>query len=122
VNWISKKPFLKMRLTIENINTLKKQVYTTKENYENLEKNSKRSDLPIKNANDTEAKENTLILGICLWIAGEQEEAIEILTEQSPVRLHVTFLVNAIKNLKIMKRQSITSNGQNDQTQKSLRY
>ena len=95
-----KETFSQDELTIENINTLKKQIYTTKENYEKLEKTLKTLRSSIKNTNDAEAKENTLILGICLWIAGEQEEAIEILTEQKSRKIACYFLGKCHQELK----------------------
>ena len=95
-----KETFSQDKLTIENINTFKKQIYTTKENYEKLEKKLKTLRSSIKNTNDAEAKENTLILGICLWIAGEQEEAIEILTEQKCHKIACYFLGKCHQELK----------------------
>ena len=95
-----KETFSQDKLTIENINTFKKQIYTTKENYEKLEKKLKTLRSSIKNTNDAEAKENTLILGICLWIAGEQEEAIEILTEQKSRKIACYFLGKCHQELK----------------------
>ncbi len=95
-----KEAFSQDQLSIENINTLKKQVYTAKENHEQLEENLKTLRSSIKNTNDAEAKENTLILGICLWIAGEQEEAIEILTEQKCHKIACYFLGKCHQELK----------------------
>ncbi len=95
-----KETFSQNELSIENVNTLKKQVYTTKENHEELEKKLKTLRSSIKNANDAEAKENTLILGICLWIAGKQEEAIEILTEQKSRKIACYFLGKCHQELK----------------------
>ena len=95
-----KEAFSQDELSIENINTLKKQVYTTKENHEELEKKLKSLRSSIKNTNDAEAKENTLILGICLWIAGKQEEAIEILTELKSRKIACYFLGKCHQELK----------------------
>ncbi len=95
-----KEAFSQDQLSIENINTLKKQVYTAKENHEQLEKNLKTLRSSIKNTNDAEAKENTLILGICLWIAGKQEEAIEILTELKSRKIACYFLGKCHQELK----------------------
>lgn len=95
-----KEAFSQDELSIENINTFKKQVYTTKENHEKLEKKLKALRSSIKNANDAEAKENTLILGICLWIAGKQEEAIEILTEQKSRKIACYILGKCHQELK----------------------
>ncbi|MFQ5687737.1 MAG: tetratricopeptide repeat protein [Candidatus Scalindua sp.] len=95
-----KEAFSQDKLSIENINTFKKQVYTTKENYEKLEKKLKTLRSSIKNANVAEAKENTLILGICLWIAEKQEEAIEILTELKSSKIACYFLGKCHQELK----------------------
>jgi len=95
-----KEAFSQDQLSIENINTFKKQVYTAKENHEQLEKNLKTLRSSIKNTNDAEAKENTLILGICLWIAGKQEEAIEILTELKSRKIACYFLGKCHQELK----------------------
>jgi len=95
-----KEAFSQDELSIENINTLKKQVYTTKENHEELERKLKSLRSSIKNANAAEAKENTLILGICLWIAGKQEEAIEILTELKSRKIACYFLGKCHQELK----------------------
>ncbi len=68
-------------LTRESVITLKDQVYTSKDNYEALEKEIKALRSSFDNEKNTqETKSNTLILGICLWILGKQEEAIETLT------------------------------------------
>lgn len=64
----------------ENILSLKNQIYTSKANYEELENKIKalRSTISTeKGSPDT--KKNTLILGICLWISGNQKEAFEVL-------------------------------------------
>ncbi len=95
-----KEAFSQDELSIENINTLKRQVYTTKENYEKLEKKLKALRSSIESANDEETKENTLILGICLWIAGKQEEAIEILTELKSRKVACYFLGKCYQELK----------------------
>jgi len=87
-------------IAIENIITLKKQVYSTNENYEKLEKKLKALRSSISNADDAEAKKNTLILGICLWIAGKQEEAIEILTELKSCKIACYFLGKCHQELK----------------------
>jgi DNA-directed RNA polymerase subunit alpha len=68
-------------LTRENIFSLKNQIYTSKANYEELENKIKALRSSISDENDSsKAKKNTLILGICLWISGNQEEAFEVLT------------------------------------------
>ncbi len=95
-----KEAFSQDQLSIENINTLKKQIYTTKENHEKLEKKLKALRSSIKSNNAAEVKESTLILGICLWIAGEQEEAIEILAEQKSRKIACYFLGKCHQELK----------------------
>ena len=67
-------------MTRENILSLKNQIYTSKANYEELESkiNALRSAISTKKGTP-ETKKNTLILGICLWISGSQEEAFEVL-------------------------------------------
>ena len=95
-----KEAFSQEALTIENIITLKNQVYTTKENYEIFEKNVKELRSSISKADSTEGKENTLILGICLWIAGKQEEAIETLAELKSSKIVCYFLGKCHQELK----------------------
>ncbi len=68
-------------MTRENIFTLKNQIYTSKANYEKLE--NKIEELRSSTSTEkgtSEAKKDTLVLGICLWISGKQEEAFEVLT------------------------------------------
>ena len=68
-------------LTRENIFSLKNQIYTSKANYEELENKIKSLRSSINSESDSSnAKKSTLILGICLWISGNQEEAFEVLT------------------------------------------
>jgi DNA-directed RNA polymerase subunit alpha len=95
-----KEAFSQEALTIKNIITLKNQVYTTKENYETFEENVKELRSSISKADNTERKENTLILGICLWIAGKQEEAIETLAELKSRKIACYFLGKCHQELK----------------------
>lgn len=95
-----KEAFSQEALTIENIITLKNRVYTTKENYEIFEKNVKELRSSVSKADNTEGKENTLILGICLWIAGKQEEAIETLAELKSSKIACYFLGKCHQELK----------------------
>jgi DNA-directed RNA polymerase subunit alpha len=68
-------------LTRENIFSLKNQIYTSKANYEELENKIKSLRTSISSESDSsKAKKSTLILGICLWISGNQDEAFEVLT------------------------------------------
>lgn len=87
-------------LTRENIIKLKNQVYSTKENYENLNKKIRALRPVGSNANDAEAKDNMLILGICLWILEKQEEAIEILTSLKSRKIACYFLGKCYQELK----------------------
>ncbi len=76
-----KEAFSAQPLSRENILILKNQIYTSKDNYKRLEEQIKTLRTSIdtdKGAPDT--KKNSLILGICLWISGKQEEAVEVLT------------------------------------------
>ncbi len=64
----------------DSILTLKNQIYTSNANYEELENKIKALRSSISTEKSTpETKKNTLILGICLWISGKQEEAFEVL-------------------------------------------
>lgn len=68
-------------MTRENIFSLKNQIYTSKANYEELENKIKELRSSISAEKDTsETKKNNLILGICLWISGNVEEAFDVLT------------------------------------------
>ena len=59
--------FLTEPLTRENVLTLKNQIYTSKANYEELEKKIKALKSSISAEQGTpQTKKNTLILGICL--------------------------------------------------------
>ncbi len=74
--------FSEKALTREHVITLKDQVYTSKDNYEELEKKINTLRSSSKNEEDIqEIKNNTLALGISLWILGNQEEAVETLSE-----------------------------------------
>ncbi len=67
-------------LTRENVLSLKNQIYTSKANYEELENKIKALRSSISSEKDaTVAKKNNLILGICLWISGNVEEAFDVL-------------------------------------------
>ncbi len=68
-------------LTRENVLTLKDQVYFSDDNYEALEEKIKELRSSLTSEKSTpDTKNETLILGISLWILGKQEEAIETLT------------------------------------------
>ncbi|KHE90909.1 MAG: tetratricopeptide repeat protein [Candidatus Scalindua rubra] len=67
-------------LTRENIFSLKNQIYTSKANYEKLENKIKELRASISSEQDSSVtKKNSLILGICLWISGNVEEAFDVL-------------------------------------------
>lgn len=68
-------------LTRENIFSLKNQIYTSKANYEELEDKIKALRSSISSETDASiTKKNNLILGICLWISGNVDEAFDVLT------------------------------------------
>ena len=67
-------------MTRDNVLSLKDQVYTSKANYEELENKIKALRSSIGSEKDASvAKKNNLILGICLWISGNVEEAFAVL-------------------------------------------
>ena len=67
-------------MTRDNVLSLKDQVYTSKANYEELENKIKALRSSISSEKDASvAKKNNLILGICLWISGNVEEAFAVL-------------------------------------------
>ncbi len=87
-------------LTRENILTLKNQIYTSNANYEELENKIKALRSSISTEKSTpETKKNTLILGICLWISGKQEEAFEVLTELKSNKIACYFLGKCYQEL-----------------------
>jgi DNA-directed RNA polymerase subunit alpha len=87
-------------LTRENVLTLKNQIYTSKANYEELEKKIKALKSSISTMQGTpETEKNTLILGICLWISGKQEEAFEVLTEIKSNKFACYFLGKCYQEL-----------------------
>jgi len=87
-------------LTRESIFTLKNQIYTSKANYEVLENKIKALRSSISAEKDTsEAKKNTLILGICLWISGKQEDAFEVLKELQSNKFACYFLGKCYQEL-----------------------
>ncbi len=87
-------------LTRENIITLKDQVYSTKDNYELLEKKIKALNTSMENEENTaENKKNRIILGISLWILRKQEEAIETLAELKANKLVCYFLGKCYQEL-----------------------
>ncbi len=87
-------------LTRENILTLKNQIYTSKANYEELEEKIKALKSSISTEKGApETKKNTLILGICLWISGKQEDAFEVLTELKSNKFACYFLGKCYQEL-----------------------
>ncbi|ODS30422.1 MAG: putative RNA polymerase alpha subunit [Candidatus Scalindua rubra] len=81
-------------LSRESIIQLKKQTYVSEDNYEKLNKMVKILRLSISKIEDDtpEAKKNTLILGICLWVLGRLDEAIEVLSESQSRKIACYFL------------------------------
>jgi DNA-directed RNA polymerase subunit alpha len=87
-------------LTRETVLTLKNQIYTSKANYEELEEKIKALKSSISAEQGTpETKKNTLILGICLWISGKQEEAFEVLTKLKSNKFACYFLGKCYQEL-----------------------
>jgi len=69
-------------LTREDIIALRKEIYSSKDEFEKLEKKVRKLNSTISGARDAQvAKENTLILGICHWLLGNLSEAVEVLSE-----------------------------------------
>ncbi|MFQ5963407.1 MAG: DNA-directed RNA polymerase subunit alpha C-terminal domain-containing protein [Candidatus Scalinduaceae bacterium] len=67
-------------LTREDFIELRKRVYSSKGELEKLQEKVQKLTLSISKSRDSQkVKENTLILGICHWISGNIDEAIELL-------------------------------------------
>ncbi|MDP6924539.1 MAG: DNA-directed RNA polymerase subunit alpha C-terminal domain-containing protein [Candidatus Scalindua sp.] len=80
-------------LTRENVLSLKNQIYTSKANYEELENKIKALRSSISSEKDASvAKKNNLILGICLWISGNADEAFDVLTTLKANKIAAYFL------------------------------
>ncbi len=81
-------------ITRENIIQLKEQTYCSEDNYEKLNKMVKqlRSSIDKMEEDTPEAKDDTLILGICLWILGKPDETIEALSELKSRKIACYFL------------------------------
>lgn len=87
-------------ITRENIIELKDKIYSSKKGPEKLKKKIQGLRLSISKAKDTsEAKEDTLILGICLWISGDLDEAIETLSELKSRKIACYFLGKCYKEV-----------------------
>ncbi len=87
-------------LTREDVIALKKEIYSSKDKYEKLEKKVKKLNSIISAEKDTQvAKENTLILGICHWILGNLSEAVEALSESKSRKIASYFLGKCYQEL-----------------------
>ena len=85
--------FSNVPLTRENIFSLKNQIYTSKANYEELENKIKALRASISSEKDASVKKkNSLILGICLWISGNVEEAFDVLSALKTNKIASYFL------------------------------
>lgn len=81
------------QITRENIFSLKNQIYTSKDNYEELENKIRVLRSSISSEEDSSVvKKNSLILGICLWISGDVEEAFDVLTSLKSNKVASYFL------------------------------
>ena len=80
-------------LTRENVLSLKNQIYTSKANYEELENKIKALRSSISSEKDASvAKETNLILGVCLWISGNVDEAFDVLITLKTNKIAAYFL------------------------------
>ncbi|MFQ5713839.1 MAG: DNA-directed RNA polymerase subunit alpha C-terminal domain-containing protein [Candidatus Scalinduaceae bacterium] len=87
-------------LTREDAIALRERVYSSRDEFEKLEKQLKKLNSIISTAKDTqEAKENTLILGIYNWILGNINEAIEALSESKSRKIASYFLGKCYQEL-----------------------
>ena len=80
-------------LTRENVLSLKNQIYTSKANYEELENKIKALRSSISSERDASvAKKTNLILGVCLWISGNVDEAFDVLITLKTNKIAAYFL------------------------------
>ena len=87
-------------LTREDAIALRERAYSSRDEFEKLEKKLKKLNSIISTAKDTqEAKENTLILGICHWILGNISEAVEALSESKSRKIASYFLGKCYQEL-----------------------
>lgn len=87
-------------LTIEDIIELRKKIYSSKDEFEKLEKKIKKLSSAISGEKEVHAvKENTLILGICHWLIGNLNEAIEALSELKSRKIASYFLGKCYQEL-----------------------
>ncbi len=93
--------FSSKTITRAHVITLKDQVYTTKDNYEALEEKINELRTSAKTEEGTpESKGNNIVLGICLWILGNQEEAVEVLSALKTNKFACYFLAKCHQELK----------------------
>jgi DNA-directed RNA polymerase subunit alpha len=87
-------------LTREDVIELKKKIYSSKDEFEKLERKVKKLNSAISGEKDIHAvKENTLILGICHWILGNLNEAVETLSELKSRKVASYFLGKCYQEL-----------------------
>ncbi len=87
-------------LTREDIIALRKEIYSSKDEYEKLEQKVKQLNSTVGRAKDTQAaKEDTLVLGICHWLLGNLSEAVEALSELKSRKIASYFLGKCYQEL-----------------------
>ncbi len=87
-------------LTREDIIALRKEIYSSKDAFEKLEKKVQKLNSTVSGAKDAQvAKENTLILGICHWLLGNLSEAVEALSESKSRKVASYFLGKCYQGL-----------------------
>jgi DNA-directed RNA polymerase subunit alpha len=87
-------------LTREDIIALRKEIYSSKDEFEKLEQKVKQLNSTVSRAKDTQvAKEGTLVLGICHWLLGNLSEAVEALSELKSRKIASYFLGKSYQEL-----------------------
>ncbi len=87
-------------LTREDIIALRKEIYSSKDEYEKLEQKVQKLNSTVSRAKDTQvAKEGTLVLGICHWLLGNLSEAVEALSELKSRKIASYFLGKCYQEL-----------------------
>lgn len=87
-------------LTREDIIALRKEIYSSKDEYEKLEQKVKQLNSTVGREEDTQAaKEDMLVLGICHWLLGNLSEAVEALSELKSRKIASYFLGKCYQGL-----------------------
>jgi DNA-directed RNA polymerase subunit alpha len=87
-------------LTIEDIIALRGKIYSSKDEFEKLERKVKKFNSTISREKDNQVvKEDTLISGICHWILGNLSEAVEALSELKSRKIASYFLGKCYQEL-----------------------